>query len=285
MAEREQRGRSLEESDQRELVALEAREERLRTLLAPILTDAMMLQAQIGRVSARQQAIRSRAQREQEAARQQAAIDTRAAAKLKASEEFRRARELEVADIRQRAEQGLSSLDSSHSQFSRFMGVAIDAIFNDPEKSFYVPDVMEQSLASVGMRSNGDRFKLSFGEESIRLLFFRDGTYGAVYNPKPDTVELDTARQIAGSLKPEAGFKVNPRIYGVHVSPFGDPQIQPFFVTERRGPTKNDGFETGIVNVEPSESYGLLRALSRVLTRGDSELPKNFAKRAASKSS
>ncbi len=273
---------------EKEVLVRSAQEEKMATLLKPLLRDVALLEgrkqdAQLERLRAERSIEHTQWQIEQrardEARRAEAARTEADRAAIRAEQD--RLRGIEVEKIRQQAIPGLENLSRSYSHIDQGIGMRIVEIFDTPGLATFLPDALEGSVDSIAQASNDRRFKIATEDDSLRLAFFKDETYALVYNPKPGTPELQLATELAGSMN-ESGFTVNPHIFGIHINPFGDKT--PFFV-ETREATAGDGVGAtkGIIDAPRFDSAPLLDRMNRILNDGNIEPPKKFAKPAPSK--
>lgn len=263
---------------------LAKQENALREKLAPLLAKVRPLEDQLQQVRAARHNLQHQADRITwgiqnrviEAAR--IAEQERLAGLEQQAREQKAARWREVVYRTQEAmqEDARRVRESSDPLAQAFSGV-VGRVLGNPDFVWNLPRVEESHLdKAVTKTSNGERIRVRTEDDSCRLLLLADGTFGAIYNPKPNTPELETMDQIAASVKLPSGEVVNTRMFGITIDPETLVSL-PFLVTRRKAYT-GPRHTPSVLSAGIEESAPLMRKVFDILSAGDIDLPKIFGK-------
>lgn len=259
-------------------------ENRINKALAPLLAQVRPLEEQLAGVQDNIRAAQYTIQRVQYGidARERAARHRAEQERLKAIEQEMRAQEearwrVVVDSVQQKATIHLEALSQSTHPLSQDIAGVVDQVLENPDFVWHLPNIVEESLdTAVSRTNNADRIRVRAENDSSRLILLSDGTFGVIYNPKPDTEQMRVATEMADRIELAKGEIPNRHIFGVHINPTTD-TATPFFAT-RRESFQGVPYTPRVVPVSEIAAIPLLATMHDILSQGAIDLPKKFGR-------
>lgn len=272
-------------ADARERLSNLAKEEtRVNKKLAPLLAKVRPMQAHLAQVQQLKRvvedniySIQSGIDRRASEAAARALATARAEADRAARAAEASARGALIEETRALVSSGNEALSSSKQPLAKEVARVIGRVLQSSDFVNQLPNAVDQSVKfAVAQTNNADRIRVTTGHDSVRLLLLKDGTVGLIYNPKPDTEELEVASQIAGKVKMPRGEVVNTRVFGVHFKP--EQSFPNTFFASKRDSFQGKPFPPRVIPVGFADSIPLIGKIRDILTNGDIDFPKGLGK-------